>query len=395
MRIRYVLLNAYERGGTIRTTLSMASTLAERDHDVEVASVTQNRWDPTFPVSPRVRLRSLTGPRPTWRSWQRPVGTLRWFTRAALHSTDTRACGRDSRSDRLSLATDWYLTGWLGRQHDCVVVGTRLSLNVALARRVAPDRVTVVQEHSRLTPDPEMRAEYRRVFPGLDAVVTLTERERTAYRRLLGGSVRIETIPNAVPDLGRPRPTNHAGTVAVAAGALVRRKGFDLLIDAWRDVVALHPDWTLHIHGSGELAGALQQQVDDAALTGHVRLVGFTSDLPAALTTASMFVLSSRSEGMPMVLLEALGCGLPVVSFDCPHGPRDLIDDGRNGVLVPPEDPRALGAAINRLIADPALRRRLGDAGSETARSHDRQSVADRWERLFADLAAARGVHIA
>ena len=169
MRIRYLLLNAYTAGGTIRTTLSMASVLAERGHDVEVASVTQRRLTPRFPVSPKVRLASLTGP-------ARPVPAV---TRAALWRTRSRlAHPNDRLGKHLTRAHDHWLRRYISAQDDCVVVGTRMTLNLALADLRTDRQVAVAQEHNHLVKAEAVRTSYAASYPRLDAVVALTRATR-------------------------------------------------------------------------------------------------------------------------------------------------------------------------------------------------------------------------
>jgi glycosyltransferase involved in cell wall biosynthesis len=214
-------------------------------------------------------------------------------------------------------------------------------------------------------------------------VVVLTEHDERAYAALLAGSrVRLARIPNALPALdgGMADP---AAQVVVAAGRLSTQKGFDLLLAAWEPVAAARPGWQLRIYGRGHLREALQATVAGHGLGASVSLMGVTHDIGAALAGGSVFVLSSRHEGFGMVLIEAMSKGLAVVSFDCPHGPADIISDGRDGLLVPGGDVDALSAALLRVIDDEALRRRLGAAGVESAQRYDRAEIAGRWEDLL------------
>lgn len=385
MRIRYLLLNAYGGGGTIRTTLSMAGLLAERGHDIEVASVTQRRPRSVFPVPPGVRLVSLTS----------PFHPARGLSRAALAGTTSRfAHPNDRLGARLTRAHDRALRRYVAAQDDCIVVGTRISLNLALAHLRTDRQVAIAQEHNHLAKAAAVRASYTEHYPRLDAVVVLTEGDAASYRTLLGNSCRVDVVPNALPQGTPLRRSALRGTVAVSAGSLIRRKGFDLLVDAWRPVAAAHPDWRLRIFGAGAEAASLAAQIESAGLTGTVTLEGFDPDLRQRLDEASLFVLPSRREGMPMVLLEAMAAGLPVVAFDCPTGPAEVLEGGRSGRLVPVGDTTGLSEAVLRVVSDEAERRRLADAGSARVRDFDPRRTAARWEELFEELADRRGLAV-
>lgn len=395
MRIRYLLLNAYGRGGTIRTTLSMASALADRGHDVEVASLQSPRRLPLFPVHPQVRIVDLMGRRP---GRSRP-GTVsdaaRWASTVALRRTHSRlAHPRDPRCAGFTRSHDLWLRQYIASQQDAVVVGTRLTLNLALARLRTRRQVAVAQEHNYLARNAEIRADYAALYPSLDAVAVLTERDAEAYRGLLGDTCRVEAIPNALVHGAGLRRNPLTGSVAVAAGSLVRRKGFDLLIDAWGPVAAAHPEWRVRIYGAGEARNDLAERIDRAGLNDIVTLEGFEPDLARRLDEASLFVLPSRHEGLPMVLIEAMAAGLPIVASDCPTGPAELLEGGRCGLLVPVGDSTALSDALLRVVSDGDERRRLADAAANRARDFDLTTTARRWESLFEELADRSGLSV-
>src|SRR5690606_10968225 len=135
----------------------------------------------------------------------------------------------------------------------------------------------------------------------------------------------------------------------IAAGRFRGQKGFDMVIPAWAKAVEKHPDWHLRIFGSGERRAQLRNLIEKHHMYNHSVLLGVTDQLDEELAKASMYVLSSRFEGLPMVMLEAMSHGLPVVSFDCPTGPADVLTDGKEGLLVPPEDVDGLARAMSRL----------------------------------------------
>ena len=156
--------------------------------------------------------------------------------------------------------------------------------------------------------------------------------------------------------------------MVVAAGRLVGAKGFDRLIRAFTWVAEAHPGWRLRICGGGPARAALAALIDELRLGGRVELAGKVRDIEAELEAASVFALSSRVEGLPLALLEAMAKGLAVVSFDNCAGPCEVIEHGADGLLVPGGDERALARAICALIESPDLRRRLGGARADQGR---------------------------
>jgi len=392
VQIRFLITNAYGGGGTIHTTLTMASALARRGHDVEVVSVFQHRAKPLFPVDDAVRLRALIDrrarPSRRWRS------RIKGRVRAVLAGMPSRVIHPgDVRYPRFSVLSDLALLRYLRSLRGGVLVSTRVGLNLAVARHVHHSVVRVAQEHVYLDRhSAALQAAFVERYPRLDAVVTLTAHDAATYRALLGEGVAVLAIPNAVPDMGRvltePDPD---ARVAIAAGRLTRPKGFDLLIDAWRAVAVAHPEWQLRIYGRGPAKRKLRRRIRKAGLDEQVHLMGFTRGLPAEFASSSLFVMSSRFEGFSMVLLEAMASGLPVVSFDCPVGPAELVDHGVTGVLVENGSVAALAGEINRMIDDPALRSKLGAAARHASAAYSSDRIAARWEALFEQHLGRRG----
>lgn len=385
VHIHFLLMNAYAMGGTIRTTLNTAAALAIR-HDVEVVSVYRRRETARFDVDPSVPVRALSDQvPPEGEAALHPYGRCTGAAEVLRRVPSVLVPPSERRYRNFSLLTDLKLATYLRGLDGGVLVSTRPGLNLAASRLAPAATVRVGQEHMYLDNHPlRLRRQIARGYRRLDAVSALTERDAEDYRRLLGDSTRVVRMPNAAPRT-ELRSCGDA-EVVVAAGRLVRQKGFDRLVDAWVEVARRHPRWELHIYGSGSEKDALTDQVHRLGLDGRVRLMGYTDDLLAKMAAASLYVMSSRSEGFPLVLLEAMAVGLPVVSFDCRNGPADIVRHARDGLLVPDHDVGALASTLCALLADPARRRRMGCAAVERARDHDLDAICARWEELFAEL---------
>jgi glycosyltransferase involved in cell wall biosynthesis len=390
VRIRYLLHNAYGGGGTIRSVVNQANALCD-EHDVEIASVYRTGDDPVFAIDPRVRLVPLTELRETGeRRTDRP-GQKSRLARKARRFRNPLPHRHDSRYRRWDPQVDLTIIRYFRSIPDGVLITTRPALNL-LSAWFAPARlIRIGQDHMNLDHyKPELRGAIVRAYPRLDAVSVLTERDRDDYRAGLGkGGARVVRIPNGIPPWPLP-PAALESKVLVAAGRLVRQKGFDLLIAAFATVAERHPDWQLRIFGWGAKRAKLAAQIAGLDLVDQVQLEGPTRRLDEELTAASGYVLSSRFEGLPMVLLEAATAGVPAVAFDCPTGPGEIIDHGRNGLLVPPQDVTALAAGMLRLIENPAERRALGTAARADSSRFAMATVRQDWERLFAELTTAR-----
>jgi GalNAc-alpha-(1->4)-GalNAc-alpha-(1->3)-diNAcBac-PP-undecaprenol alpha-1,4-N-acetyl-D-galactosaminyltransferase len=253
----------------------------------------------------------------------------------------------------------------------------------------------IVSEHidpAQYPLKPVWNALRRRVYPLADRVTVLTPGAIGFFPASLRSKIRVIPNPVAAPVLqGEPDIPLPEGRTIVAMGRLVEQKGFDILLEAFAGLRERHPGWHLVILGEGPLRGELEQLRDRLDLRDRVRLPGKVKRPEAVLARADLFVLSSRYEGFPMALCEAMAAGLPVVSADCPSGPREIITDGRDGILVPPESPAPLAEAMGRLMADEAERRRLGSAASAITRRFGVDQVMAIWEETLRDARAGRG----
>jgi glycosyltransferase involved in cell wall biosynthesis len=226
----------------------------------------------------------------------------------------------------------------------------------------------------------------KRFYPRLDAVVTATESAQEEWARLLGAGPAVHSLPDALPDGPWPR-SRMDNRIVAAGGRWVAVKAYDRLIRAFALVAAQHPDWRLRLYGAGPEERRLRALVGELDLHNHVYFMGTTSDLTGEFAKASIVANTSRSEDQGMTVLEAMGCGVPVVAFDGARGPKEFVATGYNGVLVPDQDdPRTFAAALLALIDDERRRRSLAAGALDTAVRHAATEVAAQWEKLIAGL---------
>ena len=202
----------------------------------------------------------------------------------------------------------------------------------------------------------------RWVYPRA-SLVTANSRGAAESLKAFVPESKVVFLPNPVP---HPIDSEHGELrqrVVLTVGRLVRQKGHDVLIDAFASIAARHRDWTLDLVGQGKLQEDLERQADRLQLAGCVRFRGFAANPYENYRTASIFVLASRFEGTPNALVEAMSCGLAIITTRSAGGALDFVIPGETGLVVPTDDPAALADALQLLMDDDQLRARLGEAG--------------------------------
>jgi len=212
----------------------------------------------------------------------------------------------------------------------------------------------------------------------LDTFVVLTQRDAENWADITQATV----IPN--PYTINPSTTSPCtNKKIISVGRLVEQKSYERLIEAWSAIAAKYPDWQVHIYGDGELRAQLIKEVDKRNVGKSLFLMPPTKHIEEKYLNSSFFVMSSKFEGLPLVLLEAMRCGLPCVSFDCPYGPRELIKDGYNGILVENGNIKALTEAIERLINNEKERIEMGKNAYAFSDQFSFDNIMKKWEKLF------------
>ena len=224
-----------------------------------------------------------------------------------------------------------------------------------------------------------------RIVRRFDKFVVLTNEDKGYW----GGLPNIEVIPNAAIHVSK-NYSEVKNKRVIAVGRLDYQKGFDRLIQAWKLVqhTGRFSDWKLDIFGQGEWREMLQQMIDKQGLQNTVKINPPTNAILNEYVHSSLLVMSSNYEGFGMVLVEAMSCGVPVISFDCKCGPKDIIQPGINGLLVPNGDIQALADAMMKVMEDEAYRKMLSLNARKVVDTYSEQAVMSQWILLFTSITA-------
>lgn len=215
----------------------------------------------------------------------------------------------------------------------------------------------------------------------LSALVLLTPEDAKDW----GVETKNHIIPNFIKSI--PEETaNLRNKNVIMVGRYNDAKGYEYLVDVWKDVHQRHPDWMLNIYGSGELHDDVEKWIIDADLQDTMIMHEPTNDIMQKYLESSICVVTSVYEGFSMTILEAMACGVPCVSFDCPYGPHNIIKDGEDGILVEYLNSQALGNSICYLIENEELRIRLGRQARINIQRFSQEKIMKKWTDLFDSL---------
>lgn len=212
-------------------------------------------------------------------------------------------------------------------------------------------------------------------------LVALTQADAVYWKKYIP---RVEIIPNMIT-ITPSVVSDYESKNVISVGRYSYEKGFDRLIEAWNLIACKHPDWKLYIYGNGDRT-AFEELVERYRLEDSIFCMPATDDIVSKYTQCSIYAMSSRYEGFGLVLTEAMSCGLPCVSFDCPYGPSEIIDDGKDGYLVENNNVYMFADKISKLMEDSGLRRKLGSMARQNVVRYNKQNMMARWITLLETL---------
>ena len=365
MRI-LIVIHSLHSGGAERVTANLSRTWAEQGWNVSVVTIASAEKD-FFQLHPAVKRIALN----------LAGDSAGLFTAVLANARRVRTLRRVTQEEH----PDIVLGMMTGSGVLAVLAGWGLSCRVFVSERTYPPTLPLGAFWEFLR---------RWVYPKATGVVALTTEGQAWIERNCPGS-NVTVIPNHVPwplERGEPllEPQNVLSAqrfLLLAVGRLGDEKQFGLLIDVFASLAVDYEDWDLVILGEGSERSALEKRVHSLGLENRVRLPGRAGNVADWYERANLFVLSSRVEGFPNVLAEAMACGLPAVSFDCDTGPRDIIRHEVDGLLVLPGDVDALATALGRLMGDESLRKQYAARAVDTRERFSVERIAVLWEELL------------
>ncbi len=354
-----LVIHSLEGGGAERTLAGMANHWAESGDDVTLVTLASPERD-AYEIAASVRRVCLAGMQDSTNALQAVVNNFKRLARLRRAIREAQGDAVISFTDKMNVLT--------------LLASMGLGQRMIICERVDPRHHAMGRSWSFLR---------WRTYAWCDTLVVQTEGVRDYFRRFVPDA-KIRVVANAVQP-GANDQTEHVSREPwiIAIGRLEKQKGFDLLIEAFARITEKHPDWRLKILGEGSQRNALGDQIRSLGLDQSVELCGWVESPDAWLRKAEFFVLSSRYEGFPNALLEAMAAGVPAVSFACDSGPSEIIRHEIDGLLVPADDVQQLAQAIDRMILNPKERAAFGQRALEVAERFSRDRFFQCWESIL------------
>ncbi|MEQ9909051.1 glycosyltransferase family 4 protein [Pectobacterium odoriferum] len=358
-KILFLVADITASGGIERVITHLASQFAIEGRNVEILSVHRSHEKIAYPLNDRVEVNYVD-------KKIKPLGKPGSFYKLSSHFLS---------AIRLNLI--------LFKRRNNIVIANSFPISLISFPSVFFNHRNIVVEHV-------FHGYYGNILQTMrgflynqyDYVVALTDRDTALYKNK---NLNATTIPNPLSF----KPTHFQNPEQekkkiVAVGRLEYQKGFDILINAFSAIEKNIKDgWELDIYGEGSLRGELQNLINAHSLEEIITLKGNVKDLHELYYQYDIFVFSSRFEGFGMVLLEAMSCALPCISFDCPTGPREILNNGKYGLLCDNENEQELKEKLTLFIKDKSLRAFYSAQSLNRSKDYDISHISQKWNSLF------------
>ena len=355
INIVFLVHDIHFGGGGERVTINLANYFEDKGYDVTIVSLSPQSISNTFPINSRIEIKYLD----------------------INFSTGSNAAKKVLSVFRINNYFRHHINKSI-----VLGIGNYPSLLLCLLPK-RKNIKTIGCQHLAYSGIKNTWAILRSLlFKRLDCIVSLTIRDLPKYKKLNKNSV---VIPNSISF--RPaQPASLTNKRILFVGRMVYEKGYDILIEVLKKVSERHKDWDFRIIGDGPLKNKIVKQIELSGIKEKISVLGSTKLISEEYLKSSLFLMTSRTEGLPMVLLEAQACGLPIVSFDCETGPSDIIVDNSNGFLIDCYDTDKMVEKISMLCTDYDIRLKFGQQALKNVENFRPESINSKWEDLFRKL---------
>ena len=376
MKIIYIVRSLHPVGGIERTLSDKANWLVAQGHQVMFVTYMQGKDSVYFPLDKRVQLYDLECS--TFSLYKHPAYS-RFFYFRQLHNRFRERLKNvldDFLPDvvvvAIPSAEDFVWDLIKVTQNAKVIIESHIAFEYFLIGKSFTDRLLYVFT-------PPLKA-----IRKADMLIALTDYDASCWRQQDVSNVHV--VPNPVTYYadGINNKEKERGRI-IAVGRLARQKRFDRLIEAFSLISDKYPEWYIDLYGEGEMRGTLKNLIKTKGLAGRINILNFVQDIYTEYMKSQFLVLSSDYEGFGLVITEAMACGVPVVSTDCPFGPSDIIDDGKTGLLAKMEV-EDLAQKMEWMISHEMERRMMGEDAYKNAAQYRKEVVMPRWEKLYKSL---------
>lgn len=376
-KIRIIALHlAY--GGIEKAIISMANLFAEK-YDVEIISVYNMPNSPAFPLSDKVRVRYLLDEIPNREEFK-----------AAVRAKNPAAVLREGlKSVRILRGKKQSVINAIKGIDEGVIITTRHEDNVLLSKYGSKNVLKIAQLHHDHNFDKKLVRDFGNAYGNIDVFTLLTDGLAEEVRSMLpsNSKTKVVCMPNFLEHYPDNVNLDSKEKIALAVGRLEPVKGFDRLIEAFADIHSKMPDWKLRIVGEGSEREKLEKMISENGLADCVTLTGMqdSNGVEDEMRRASLYLMSSYSEGFGFVLIEAFSAMLPAVAFDVRVGPGTIIRDGTDGLLVKDRDTKAFAERASELMRNDNMRREMAANALERSKLFSKDNVSRLWDAVLGE----------
>ena len=381
MKILYILKSLAALAGTERIMTAKINYLAKSGYDIMVVTYEQGKHPIVFDIDKKVVVKDINCRFFTLMKYKYPQRIFEYLKMRKVFKARIQKCVDDFNPDILittsySLKIMDIIYKTRGKAK-CILESHVHLLSELKGENINTSNIFFKKIYSYYD---KFTLRYAKRF---DKIITLTKADAQTWQKY---TKPCSVIPNFIENVNY-EGTKH-GTLKriISVGRLNPQKGYDLLIQSCKNVLPKNPDWRLDIFGEGAEYDKLTNMINKYNLNKQIHIKQPTKHIFNEYANSDFYVMSSRLEGLPMVLLEAMSCKLPCISFDCPHGPAEIINDGENGILVENGNIDQLAQAIEDLINDEEKRMTMGQRAQIMVEKYSPDNIMKMWVELFNEL---------